>query len=116
MTFENRQHTRLLQNAKVMARERQGEAAVKVMFMERIHSGTAYFKQFGYCSEISVAFLYLKATSDQNTTQGEMKENEKCQKVSLHIENLKTMDVAMFNPCLHFKMTSQAQLYKIMEK
>ena len=30
-------NTRSLQNAKVMAREKQGEAAQKVMFMKRIH-------------------------------------------------------------------------------
>ena len=65
------------------------------MLMERIHSTTAYFKQFGYCSGISFAFLYLKETSGQNTPRGEMKESEKCQKISLHVRNLKTMDVAI---------------------
>ena len=88
-------HTILLQNAKVMARGKQGEAAEKVMFVEGIHLATAYFKQFGYCSRISVAFFYLKATSGQNKTRGEMKENQKCQKISLHMRNLKTMDTAI---------------------
>ena len=41
---------------------------------------TVYFKQFDCYSGTGFAFFYLKGKSGENTTSGEMKENEKCQK------------------------------------
>ena len=60
--------TRPLQNAKVMAREKQGEAAEKVMFMGKNPSKNRLFKEFGYCCGITFTFLYSKERSCENTT------------------------------------------------